>query len=372
MNPNSIKEKKLSKKILSNNKNKNSLENIKNKIIELVSSFLLHKFSKFFNEKNYSEKKLKDDVRNIITEKKLETLKLEDTIAVIEKNILEKLKVNSIEYENLLGNLKTSQISQEEKSKSPVKSNLLKKLHQKANDEWSQTVKNQYELYRQEQKEKFEKKNHQKQSTKEFYEMQISEKDAKKNLELQETEKFVKIRDENLKNMEETEKKIVSEEKEKLISQKEIKIKMYNDFHSVKKSQKLKEEMEEKIDVDWIINKKKEDEDKKLKKKEVVKDLYKKVYEQIENKIDRIQERKEKEKLENMKKSEEYSKILQQRDNERNKTIYKVLKKFEKKYESEQSPNFKFIDRDEIKNSIGEDRYREQSIEKEIAYADIF
>jgi hypothetical protein len=374
--------KKSSSNSKSSEQTEKSLKRIHKKIIDLISSFLTNKFSKLFKEKKYTEEKLKSDLNFLITEKEIKNFKYEEAINGVEKSILEKLNAspspNPVSTEKILNAVTSPGIENHLKislsALNPLNSEnsenfynpLLHKLHQNENNEWAMKVKNEHNKFLQDEKEIFFKNSQLKKSTKDFYEMQVLEKEFKKKLERDELDRFVKIRDENLKKIDETEKKIINDAKEKVKSQKEIKIKMLNDLYEMKKSQKLKDEIDSKNYLDYINLKKKEDEEKKLRKKEIVMDLYKNVYEQIENKIEKKKIEREKEKSENFQKLEEYSKILQQRDNERFKTIYNVLKKFEKKREREESPDFVFVDKDKIKNKLAERRYKEQSIENEI------
>jgi len=366
-----------------------SLKKVHLKIIELIASFLQRKHEKLFKEKNYTEKKLKNDLCFLITEKEMKHFNYEESIKAVEKSILDKLNiketsVNSnitdlhkdIDRKFLIINKSTQSPSAEKEKLSKISSSaedpekfnnpLIQKLHKKENDEWAIKVKNDHQTFLQNEKDKFYKESQLKQSTKEFYELQVLEKEFKKKLEREELDKFLKIRDENLKKIEITDKKNLIRAKEKIKSQRDIKTKMLYDFYEIKNSQKLKDEMEQKNYLDYLNLKKKEEEEKILQKKKIVKDLYKNVYQQIENKIEKNKIEKTKEKLENLKKLEEYSKILKQRDDERFKTIYDSLTKFEKKCRREESPEFVFVDREKMKNKLAEKRYEEQLMEKEI------
>ena len=173
---------------------------------------------------------------------------------------VEEEKKNSENSENLQISI-ISQKNQNEKNtnlESAYSSNILQQLHQKEIDEWAVKVKNDHSKFLQDQKEKLQISYQLKNSTKEFYEMQILEKEIKKKIEREDLNKFVKIRDENLKKIDEKENHFLIEAKEKVKSQKELKIKMLNDFYDMKKSQKLKEEIEKILnsvdDLEKIIN----------------------------------------------------------------------------------------------------------------------
>ena len=126
-----------------------SLKKILQKIIDLIASFLHRKYSKLFKEKNYSEKKLKNDLSFLITEKEIKHFRYEDSINAVEKSILEKVniketcvnsKITDTDRNKLIINKSTQQSAENEKlSKISLSAEdaekfsnpLIQKLHQK-------------------------------------------------------------------------------------------------------------------------------------------------------------------------------------------------------------------------------------------------
>jgi len=197
------------------------------------------------------------------------------------------------------------------------KKEKVEKLKNKENDEWALIAKYNYYKNCVEKRNKLLAEKDKREGFTKTLQRQLSEKEmARHNLKLLE-DKFVEEQKENFKKLDEKEKKEKENKTNKVQKEKEVR-EQVDKINKEQKKQKEKEEEEnDKNVIENVKSMLKIEEEKKQEKKLKEKERFQEIMRENQMKIERKQKEKEEEKKYNQKCTEQYSKLLDKQDEER-------------------------------------------------------
>jgi hypothetical protein len=368
MYPNSRSQNDRNKSVNARFKKDNEEE--RKKLIERLAITLKMKYGKLFKENNYEIRNLITDLNEIV---KLNDSPYETYLIQIEKLILVKVnnkhslindqnnkilatdmkKINSLIKEPIpsenkqikkgqifkksgksLINLK-SKVSNtldtdntyvrqiidstvEDKNwESEKLANRLEKIKIKKDDEWAKLANYNYNKYQEELHKTKLKEEEKKKQMRENLARQILEKQSFTQKEKDYEQDFLKRQKEILSQQDMKEKIKHDEILNKIKNEKEIRDRIVNESHKLKKKAEELAENEEKKFLDKIKKDMVSEEEKLHKKKKEEKEMYKNLIKENEERLKFKKEEKEKEKLENMKAIENFAKLIDKQDQDR-------------------------------------------------------
>jgi hypothetical protein len=320
----------------------------KKQVIEKISFAIKNKLNTLFIEKGYTLVALQEDLNRIISEADIQNFDYNLAMIKIEKCVLEilskmetlvpKAGVDMKKVNNLLINKKQTKVGNQKNSLTETidksdKNDInkqqqdikLQNLKEKENSEWALIAKHNYNKHIEEENERKMKEHEKRLEVKKMLDEQIKEKYQQKIIEKKDIEEYVRVQKHENTIFENNEKIRKQELVQKIAEQKKNQEKIIEE--NKKQKENLQNELK-KIDLQMLDKAKCEIQKEQeiiLKKKLEERDKFKKVIEEnkereIIRKIDNENQKKE-----NIKAMEEYSKVIEKQEQERNKKFQNRL-----------------------------------------------